>query len=134
LNKDVVTPRAQTIIRFFLPRSAADDALIAIPQIQQSLRTGMREAFTQAGLGPKQDAKTFLESWGWDLADFPTPMQIWHGKEDRLLPYSFAVELSNLIPKAKLVLVNGEGHYSLPINHVANALDSALDLKPHFPK
>lgn len=129
LAKHVVRRGAKSVdkrpwlFNFLFPTSDADRAIMRENDFfSNSIRIGATEAFAQESAGPKRDAKSFLRHWGWDLGDLKQEISFWHGAEDLLVPPGSSEEMSRHIPHSVLHIVPNEGHYSLPVRQIGNAL------------
>lgn len=71
------------------------------------------EAFTQGAGGPVQDYAVISVPWDFDLAAVTTPVHIWHGTDDPMVPLSHSESLASLVPTAQLHLLPGEGHLAI---------------------
>jgi pimeloyl-ACP methyl ester carboxylesterase len=111
-----------TVLRYLMPLADADLAMMRDPRATSLLRQALREAFAQGGFGPKQDAKYYGSRWSTDLPSYRGPVDIWHGKEDQILPFTLSEKLLAKMPQAKLHLIEEEGHYSLAVNQFQNIL------------
>ncbi len=68
----------------------------------------------RAGLaGGRDDSLAELAPWGFDLAAVRVPLQIWHGKHDRFVPFAHGQWLAAHLPQADAHLEAEEGHLSL---------------------
>jgi pimeloyl-ACP methyl ester carboxylesterase len=74
------------------------------------------ESWRTSGLGVAADGEIYAEPWGFDPAEVTTPIQLWHGKDDRNFHWRLAEKLAAMLPKCELRLLENEGHYSLPLN------------------
>lgn len=61
------------------------------------------------------DAQIYAHPWGFSLEAIDIPIQFWHGREDGNFHYTLAEEMAGRVPKARLQIVENEGHFSLPI-------------------
>jgi pimeloyl-ACP methyl ester carboxylesterase len=81
-------------------------------QSQEAYKVGIR--------GACDDALSFCRTWGFDLSSISIPIQIWHGRYDKLVPFSHGKWLAANIPYAEVHLENDEGHLSLFDKKVPN--------------
>jgi pimeloyl-ACP methyl ester carboxylesterase len=70
------------------------------------------------------DDVALFRDWGFDLARVESPVTLWHGAEDRMVPVANGEWLAERLPDAKLRLVGGEGHISVIAHHFGAALDA----------
>lgn len=114
--------RNPKLIRLFLKPAPSDLAVLKKIENVKILETALHEAFIQNGVGPKQDAKAFLNPWAIDSNQYPNDFQIWHGQEDQIIPVKMAKQLAKAIPQSKLNIIANEGHYSLAFNFIDKIL------------
>ena len=76
-----------------------------------------REAWRDSAGGVVDDAEVYAHAWGFPVEEIQCPVRIWHGREDRSFHWKLAEALAQRLPSAELRLLEGEGHYSLPIQH-----------------
>ena len=81
-----------------------------------------RQAWRSSAAGVMADAEIYAEPWGFRLEEVGVPVQLWHGKKDRTFSFRLAEEIAARLPKCELHLVEGAGHYSLPIRHIHEIL------------
>ena len=67
--------------------------------------------------GWRDDDLAFLAPWGFALSAMTTPVSIWQGGEDRMVPFDHGRWLANAVPAATVHLEPAEGHLSLLINN-----------------
>jgi pimeloyl-ACP methyl ester carboxylesterase len=108
--------------------SPADGALFkAHPEIREMIETEMREVARNGIEGILQEHRLYRRSWGLDLADITTAVDIWHGLADRQAAPSWSAYLANHIPNAKLKIVPGAGHFSTLAHRRRDILERARD-------
>jgi pimeloyl-ACP methyl ester carboxylesterase len=88
-------------------RSALSDELAGYlqAQFQEAYKVGIR--------GGCDDSLACCEPWGFDPASIRVPVQIWHGRHDRFVPFSHGEWLASHVPGAEAHLEEDEGHLSL---------------------
>jgi pimeloyl-ACP methyl ester carboxylesterase len=72
------------------------------------------------------DDLAFTQPWGFALNKIAAPVTVWHGTEDRFVPFSHGVWLAEHVPGASRALRTGEGHLSLAVGSYAEILDDLL--------
>lgn len=85
-----------------------------------------RQAWRSSAAGVMADAEIYAEPWGFPLEEVGVPVQLWHGKKDRTFSFHLAEEIAARLPKCELHVVEGVGHYSLPIRHIHEILIQLL--------
>jgi pimeloyl-ACP methyl ester carboxylesterase len=85
--------------------------------IRESLRTGIWGWF---------DDDKSLGAWGFDLASIAVPVTIWHGDDDRMVPFAHGEWLARHVSGAAPKLLAGEGHLSLLVGSYGKVLDDMI--------
>lgn len=91
-------------------------------------------AFSVSTAGWRDDDIAFVHPWGFDLASIRTPVAIWQGGEDRMVPMPHGAWLAAHIPGAEQHLLPEEGHLSLAGNRFGDILDGLLSMADTEPK
>jgi len=103
--------------------SALDEQTLTA--VLDSFREGLRPGVW----GQVDDARIYSAPWGFDLTGIETPVRVWHGTADRVVPPSSA-EAYRALSRGEVHLLADEGHYSLVLNHgqriVTQLRDDAL--------
>ena len=81
-----------------------------------------RQAWRASADGLMVDAEIYAQPWGFPLEEIQVPVRLWHGKKDRSFHWQLARSLGERLPYGVEHLVEGEGHYSLPIRHMGEIL------------
>jgi pimeloyl-ACP methyl ester carboxylesterase len=90
------------------------------------LAGSFRRAVSTGIAGWRDDDIAFVNPWGFDLASIETPVAVWQGGEDRMVPMAHGAWLAAHIPGAEPHLLPGEGHLSLALNKIGDVLDGLL--------
>jgi pimeloyl-ACP methyl ester carboxylesterase len=81
-----------------------------------------RQAWRSSAAGVMADAEIYATPWGFSLEAVRVPVRLWHGKKDRTFSFRLAEEIAARLPNCEFHLVEGAGHYSLPIRHTQEIL------------
>jgi pimeloyl-ACP methyl ester carboxylesterase len=86
----------------------------------------MRRAVSTGIAGWRDDDLAFVKSWGFDPGLIQTPVAVWQGGADRMVPMAHGAWLAAHIPGAQVHLLPEEGHLSLALNKIGDVLDGLL--------
>jgi pimeloyl-ACP methyl ester carboxylesterase len=68
------------------------------------------------------DDLAFVRPWGFDLETMTTPVQIWQGDQDLMVPAQHSRWLARHLHTSELRSLPDEGHLSTPLHHSATIL------------
>jgi pimeloyl-ACP methyl ester carboxylesterase len=92
--------------------SPADSAALT-GELASFLVLQFREGLKEGIPGQRDDDLAFVRPWGFELSEIKVPTQIWHGAEDRFVPFAHGEWLATHLPRADIRLRSDEGHISL---------------------
>ncbi|HEV2640634.1 MAG TPA: alpha/beta hydrolase [Actinocrinis sp.] len=95
--------------------SAVDIAALT-PEFADYMAATLRAAVSTGVGGWRDDDLAFVTDWGFDLAAIRTPVSVWQGAQDRMVPYAHGQWLAAHLPGVKAHLEPAEGHMSLMLN------------------
>jgi len=98
------------------------------------MATGFHRAVSTGIAGWRDDDIAFVKPWGFDLSAITTPVAVWQGGEDRMVPMPHGAWLASHIAGAEQHLLPPEGHLSLSINRFADVLDGLLSMAETAPR
>jgi pimeloyl-ACP methyl ester carboxylesterase len=109
--------------------SAADQAALT-GEFAEYLAASLRAALTTGIDGWRDDDLAFTRDWGLslDALGHATPVAIWQGDQDRMVPAAHGDWLAANIPLARARLLPGEGHLTLIAQASGRILDDLMDL------
>ena len=85
-----------------------------------------REALRVSYWGWFDDDMAFIRPWGFDLTSIRSPVHVWQGRHDRMVPYSHGEWLAAHVPTAVPHLFEDEGHLSLAVTRFGDILDALV--------
>jgi pimeloyl-ACP methyl ester carboxylesterase len=107
--------------------SDVDKAAMTGP-ILDWLATSARRSVSESIAGWRDDDLAFVKDWGFDLGQITTPVAIWQGDQDRMVPEAHGHWLAAHTSGAVFHFEPGEGHLSL-----LNTIDRVVaDLATHL--
>src|SRR5438067_80142 len=81
-----------------------------------------RQAWRSSAAGVMVDADIYATPWGFPLEEVRAPIALWHGTKDRTFAPRLAENVAARLPNCEFHLVEGAGHYSLPIRYIREIL------------
>ena len=90
------------------------------------MAVSLRRSVSSGIAGWRDDDLAFATPWGFDLASIETPVAIWQGGEDRMVPMQHGAWLAAHVAGAEQHLLPDEGHLSLALNKIGDVLDGLL--------
>lgn len=102
-------------------------------ELTEYLAASVNAAGRQGIVGWRDDDLTHTRPWGFDLSEISTPVSIWQGSLDTMVPFAHARWLAANVAGAQAHLIEGEGHISL-MSRVNDILDDLRRLGGVFSK
>jgi pimeloyl-ACP methyl ester carboxylesterase len=109
--------------------ASADESLPTADQaaftgeFAEDLVAATRDALRHGVDGWIDDELAFAKPWGFDLSEITIPVSLWHGSDDRNVPFSHGTWLAEHLATAVLHREDGQGHLSI----MAGPFDRMLD-------
>ena len=94
-------------------------------EIADGIARQVRRALSAGTAGWFDDDIAFVTPWGFDLAAIAVPVSVWHGADDRFVPFSHGEWLAAHVPGARVHLYEDEGHISL-VGQLPRILDDLV--------
>ena len=110
-------PQRRDAARFFeesvAEMCAADQAVLAAPELRGRMIANSAEIYRQGGRGMYDEALVLARPWGFELTQIGVPVHVWHGVLDETVPLAMADYLVREIPSAHANILDEEGHHLL---------------------
>lgn len=106
-----------------------DRIALQSPSIKAIFTDNLREAFRQGAGGGIADLQAATGGWAFGLSQI-APLQLWHGDRDSVVPHRHSEWLAQQVPAARLRIVAGEGHFSLPVRYAADIVQTLVSEFP----
>jgi pimeloyl-ACP methyl ester carboxylesterase len=98
------------------------------------MATSFHRAVSTGIAGWRDDDLAFVKPWGFELSAISTPVAVWQGGDDRMVPMGHGAWLADHIAGAEQHLLPPEGHLSLALNRFGDVLDGLLSMAEIAPK
>lgn len=96
-------------------------------ELAEMTASRFRAAVSTGVAGWRDDDLAFVRRWGFELTDITVPVAVWHGAQDRMVPYAHGQWLATHVPGARVHLYEDEGHLSL-VHQLPRILDVLAEL------
>jgi pimeloyl-ACP methyl ester carboxylesterase len=94
------------------------DAAILTGEVAEFLHEATRLGIGERLDGWIDDDIVFLERWGFELEGIRTPVQLWHGAQDRFVPLAHGEWLAERIPGVEAHLSEQDGHLTIQLERI----------------
>lgn len=106
--------------------SSRDSELLHDQRFASAFAETMHEALRQGTSSAGWDNVSWIGRWDIDLSAVRCPVLLSYGSDDRLAPSAHGLWLSENLPRARLVLRAGEGHFGI-YEHLGEMLDALTE-------
>ncbi|HUY45085.1 MAG TPA: alpha/beta fold hydrolase [Streptosporangiaceae bacterium] len=105
------------------------DRAVLTSEFAGYMAASFRAALRGGIAGWRDDDIAFVSDWGFPVrVASATPVAIWQGDEDRMVPFGHGHWLAAHVPGARAHMRRGEGHLTLAARTFSAVLDDLLDL------
>ena len=100
------------------------DAMLALqsdqpaPALAEFLVRGFHAGLAPGGEGWWDDSVAQLSPWGFEVNSITVPVQLWHGRQDRFVPFAHGEWLARAIPGVDAHLTMDDGHETVLQRHI----------------
>jgi pimeloyl-ACP methyl ester carboxylesterase len=94
------------------------DAAVLVDGFAEWLVRCFQDGLAHDDEGWWEDGAAHLSPWGFDLGAIRVPVQVWHGRHDRFVPFQHGEWLAAHVPRAEAHLSNNDGHLTLLVDRI----------------
>ncbi len=102
---------------------AVDRTALSQPAAHKIMQRNLTRAFLHGIQGAREDLIAAQQPWSFNLAQIKN-LHLWHGASDRVVPKSHSQWVSAHVADSSLYILPGEGHFSLPILHANQIVET----------
>jgi pimeloyl-ACP methyl ester carboxylesterase len=102
------------------------DAAVVTGEFAQHVVRSIREGLAPGEQGWWDDGVAHMAPWGFDLESIDVPVKVWHGRQDRFVPFQHGQWLAEHVPGAESYLSETDGHLTLLVDRFADVHDWLL--------
>lgn len=100
-------------VRRIMALPEADEAVLDEPTHMAAFVRAVREGLAPGARGAARDDHLIHGPWGFEPAGVAQRVDVWHGDADVNVPLSAARHLADALPRARLEVLPGAGHFFL---------------------
>jgi len=82
-------------------------------EFADEMAAALRRAVLNGIAGWRDDDLAFVKDWGFNLGSVAVPVDVWQGRQDRMVPFEHGQWLAAEVPGAQAHLFATEGHLSM---------------------
>jgi pimeloyl-ACP methyl ester carboxylesterase len=109
----VITGEPSAALRLFKFLPAVDRAFLDRAGAGDMVLSAIREGYRQGARGPARDDVVHEQDWGFDLREIRVRTDIRQGGQDLNVPRHAGERLRTLLPAARFLFLQEEGHFSI---------------------
>ena len=122
-----VKSHPQTIYNLMLSMAPPPDhRVLSRPQIREIIVASLTEAVRGGAEGVLREMAIYAAPWGFEPEAIEMPIALWHGTADDTVPVTQGRELADRLPDCNARYLDGEGHFSLPVEHMEEIVEALL--------
>ena len=117
---------AQEVIESMATLLPPVDRAVLTDEFGADMAASFGDALQVSVDGWLDDDLAFVTDWGFALDEIATPVQLWQGDLDLMVPFAHGQWLATHVPGVTAHLLPGEGHVSISVGAVDRMLDGLL--------
>jgi len=112
-REGMLTATADGIREFMQTLLTATDAAVMTGELAEHLMQNMKDGLAPGIEGWWDDGWAMLHPWGFDVTAITVPMMLWHGRQDKFVPFQHGEWSAQQIPGVDAHLTAEDGHLTL---------------------
>jgi pimeloyl-ACP methyl ester carboxylesterase len=109
----MLTATAEGTREFMKTLLTATDAAVMTGELAEHLTQNVKDGLAPGIEGWWDDGWALLHPWGFDVRAINVPLMLWHGRQDRFVPFQHGEWLAQQIPGVDAHLTEEDGHLTL---------------------
>ena len=90
-----------------------DQAVLKETAVRNALASSFVESLRHGSGGGAHELSILCRPWNFDLREIRTPIALWHGELDTIVPVGMGRKIASQIPQCRAAFFSEDGHYSL---------------------
>lgn len=123
---ELVGATAEDVIASMATLLPPVDRAVLTDEFGADLATSFAAALQVSVDGWLDDDLAFVQDWGFALDEIATPVHLWQGDQDLMVPFAHGRWLAAHVPGVTAHLLPAEGHLSIAVGAVDRMLDGLL--------
>ena len=128
-REELLGVTADQLMQSFKTLVSPADAAVLTGEFAQYLVDSMQDGLAPGDQGWWDDGVSHMSPWGFEVESIRVPVKVWHGRQDRFVPFQHGEWLAAHIPGAESGLTDGDGHLTLWVDRVGEVHEWLLS---HF--
>ncbi len=120
-REEMLTLTPTTLLQMFSSLLSEVDRAASTEEWASFLIRQMNEGLAHGDEGVRDDNLSLIKPWGFRPEDIRVPVQIWHGGQDRFVPFTHGMWLAKRISGVDAHLDRHQGHTSIVLKGVPEA-------------
>ncbi len=120
-REEMLTLTPTTLLQMFSSLLSEVDRAATSEEWASFLIRQMNEGLAHGDEGVRDDNLSLIKPWGFRPEDIRVPVQIWHGGQDRFVPFTHGMWLAKRIAGVDAHLEPDQGHTSMVLKGVPEA-------------
>lgn len=117
-REEMLTLEPEPLAEYLRTLLSPADAAVLTGELAQFLVDSTRAGLAPGSDGWWDDSEAFVKPWGFDLAAISTPVLLYHGRQDKFVPFGHGEWLARHIPGVEAKLTDDDGHLTLLDRHL----------------